>query len=291
MRPTVVVFGGGNQKKDGLGVTLNSPEGGVDLVGSFGGGGGGGCPGVSIGFLLIALLAIGLMGYILYTKITMAGRRRKRSFGEEMAMELGDPRMVAEGFQDWVIGGERERNGTETHRIISISPFSDVQNSAIPTRRVLFLINECVSRIRRSHLYYVTDVCRLFFGINANHSSFLSSHHQFAHDVCGGRRLFGIWMGEKLPVGYGILSPCNCLLQEESGIQFGFFPLQQLPSSGPLHHMVCNASRFWIASSSCLYSLRVCMLQMSDRQRRARLSLSITGRRPDQTNQPHKPRV
>ena len=50
---------------------------GAQSYGSYAGGYGKQCPGISIALLLISLLGIALMGYILWSKIVAAGRRKR----------------------------------------------------------------------------------------------------------------------------------------------------------------------------------------------------------------------
>ena len=65
------------------------------------------CEGISIGLLLTALLGIGVLFFTLYTKITMLGRRRKRSAVQEAIAEDVDPiSEFLENFQDFAFGGK-----------------------------------------------------------------------------------------------------------------------------------------------------------------------------------------
>ena len=60
--------------------------------------------GISLGLLLTALLGIGVMFFTLFTKITMAGKRKKRDLDELIGVD--DPLgMILERFQDFVFGG------------------------------------------------------------------------------------------------------------------------------------------------------------------------------------------
>ena len=63
--------------------------------------------GISLGLLLTALLGIGVMFFTLFTKITMAGKRKKRDVDELSG--VNDPLgMILERFQDFVFGGNVE---------------------------------------------------------------------------------------------------------------------------------------------------------------------------------------
>lgn len=60
--------------------------------------------GISIGLLVTALLGIGVLFFTLFTKITMAGRR-KRSVREEIQGDTDPIRIVLDNVQDIVYGG------------------------------------------------------------------------------------------------------------------------------------------------------------------------------------------
>ena len=62
-----------------LGSNIRQQNAGSDLSGSLSGGYGGCDNGISLGLLITTLVSIAVMFYALYTKITMAGKKRKRS--------------------------------------------------------------------------------------------------------------------------------------------------------------------------------------------------------------------
>ena len=62
--------------------------------------------GISIGLLLTALLGIGVMFFTLFTKITMAGKRRKRSVREEIEEDVDPVGMMLDRFQEFALGGK-----------------------------------------------------------------------------------------------------------------------------------------------------------------------------------------
>jgi len=72
---------------------------GAQSHGSFAGGYGKECPGISIALLLISLLGIVLMGWILYTKIVAAGRRKR-----DLA-DLSDFSWLVDNFVPLLING------------------------------------------------------------------------------------------------------------------------------------------------------------------------------------------
>jgi hypothetical protein len=60
--------------------------------------------GISIGLLLTAALGIAVMFYTLYTKITMAGRRRKRR-SEELEEDINPLRFTLDHITDFAFSG------------------------------------------------------------------------------------------------------------------------------------------------------------------------------------------
>ena len=104
-----VAVGGVGVKDSKKSASSKIGGGSSDIYGSFSGGYD--CPGISIAILLIAAAALAIMFYVLFTKITMIGRRRKRSYREELAEQMGQAGIVAERFQDTVIGGKMTRGG------------------------------------------------------------------------------------------------------------------------------------------------------------------------------------
>ena len=73
---------------------------GAQSYGSYASGYGKQCPGISIALLLISLLGIALMGYILYSKIVAAGRRKRD------VAEIADFWWFADNFLPILINGK-----------------------------------------------------------------------------------------------------------------------------------------------------------------------------------------
>ena len=73
---------------------------GAHSYGSYASGYGKQCPGISIALLLISLLGIALMGYILWSKIVAAGRRKRD------VAEIADFWWLTENFLPILINGK-----------------------------------------------------------------------------------------------------------------------------------------------------------------------------------------